>query len=73
MLADFLAFALMVAGIEGFRVVSPGAPSINEALAADLHISHSLLVVCALAALFAAASAGRRAAGGRWRSCSPRS
>ena len=59
LLADFLAFALMIAGVEGFRVVSPGASSLNEALAADLHISHSFLVVCVLAALAAAAAAAR--------------
>ena len=39
LLADFVAFALMVAGVEGFRVVSPGAKTIVSALAFDIRYS----------------------------------
>jgi hypothetical protein len=53
LLADFVAFALMIAGVEGFRVVSPGATTIVSALAFDIRYSHSLLVDAGLAVLFA--------------------
>jgi hypothetical protein len=55
LLADFVAFALMIAGVEGFRIVSPGAKTIVSALGFDLRYSHSLLVDAGLAALFATA------------------
>jgi membrane-bound metal-dependent hydrolase YbcI (DUF457 family) len=55
LLADFVAFALMIGGVEGFRIVSPGAKTLVSALAFDLRYSHSLLVDTGLAVLFATA------------------
>ena len=55
LLADFVAFALMIAGVEGFRVISPGAKTIVSALAFDMRYSHSLLVDASLAVLCATA------------------
>jgi hypothetical protein len=55
LLADFAAFALMIAGVEGFHIVSPGADMIASTLAFDIRYSHSLLVDAGLAVLYATA------------------
>jgi hypothetical protein len=55
LLADFVAFALMFVGLEGFQVVSRNATSFNASVAANLRYSHSLVIDVLLATVFAAA------------------